>query len=122
MANSNPTLWQRISSETPPFWLKVQKICLALAAVVSYLALQKLIPAEITDTVYKVCLGCAGLSQFAVTDIGMVNGAVNNPLSALSDLSTIKSQVGAIHQQVVAPAKPETIDSVIEKVADINAQ
>ncbi|MGZ3757229.1 MAG: hypothetical protein ACXVAY_00775 [Mucilaginibacter sp.] len=71
------TLWQRITSDTPAFFKKIQLFGLALAGLGTSLSQVQGIPAQVTTALISVGSAMAIIGQFAVAQYQPLNSQNN---------------------------------------------
>lgn len=115
------TLLQKFVAATPAQTKKAQVICLALAAITLKIATYHIIPEYITNDTFAALTAVSVFAQFFTTDVAMIEDAFKSPLTALSDIPQVLSQVSAIQTSVAAP-KPAapTVSEIITQVEQIN--
>lgn len=106
------SLLTRLSSETPPFWKQLQVACLILSAIVSYF------PAVGTGRIVAKWVATGFLAagaffaQFAQQDVAIVQSAVADPASLLTNIPAILEQLGQIKATIANPSAL-TLGSII---------
>jgi hypothetical protein len=98
-------LIQRLGSETPAFWKKVQVSCLFLAVVAGYLFDDHLLSTPIFYALNGFFIGIASIAQAAVKDVNLIKEAIADPATLINSLPDLINQVKEVHAAVTQPTR-----------------
>lgn len=113
---------QRFAAETPAEAQKAQKIFLVLAAVVVKVATYHIVPVSITNDAFAALCAVAAFAQFAAKDAAMLEEIISHPLTLITDIPSVISQISEIHAAIKtqAPAT-ESAGQILTQIEQIAA-
>lgn len=119
---TTPTIWQRLTGETPLFWRKVQIVGLLLIALAGHLAGIPAISQTVLIYVTGAGIGLAIVAQFAVTDTALLKDIQENPSDILTDIPKLIDQVAQVHTMVTSITSAKTVADIKPTVDQVNSQ
>jgi hypothetical protein len=111
----------RLLSETPKFWLRVQIVCLILSVAIGHLMNLPAMAPYHTALVF-LCGGFAFLAaaaQLAVKDMPLVGELIQSPGTIIDRAPEILDALAQLKLSVTDP-KPYTIADVTEKIGELS--
>lgn len=98
----------RLTSETPVFWKRVQLCCILLGGILGWVAQNIHFNALLEGVLLGACAGVGLFAQFAVVDQSLIKKVLADPFGALptllDNLPILLGQVQQMHDIVTKPA------------------
>lgn len=116
----NLSIFTRLTSETPKFWVRIQIVCLILSAAMGYVINAHLVPVAIGYILVGLFGGGAAFAQLAVKDGSIVTDALHDPLTILDKLGELQSDFKTV-KAAVTDHIPATLTDVASAIAESNA-
>lgn len=114
---TNPNIIQRLFLETPPFWIAVQVIALAVLALFGELAKHQVISNEIYHYATGACTGVAIFAQCAIKDAPIISAALSSPGTLLAHLPELADQAAQINKAFTDPPPAPSMTAIIGSLA-----
>jgi hypothetical protein len=117
---NNLSIWKRITSPTPKFWVRFQIICLLLSAVTGHVMGNHILSPMVGGLLVGLFGGGAAFAQFAVKDSEIIKEVINDPLSIIDKIGELQSDFVTV-KDAVTKHIPATIADVSKVIADNKA-
>lgn len=119
---NNLSIWKRLTSETPKFWIRAQILCLAISAILGHvLSHTHVISPVLGGILIGLFSGGAAFAQLAVKDGDLIKEVATDPLIIIDKFGELQNDFATL-KAAFANHNPATLDDIKKAIADSTQQ